>query len=174
MPKPRRDAPPSGPAPGPRVRVSRLREADLDDVLAIERVSFPTAWTRDNFLYELRDNRFARNLALRADGKLAGYACLWVLEDELKINNIAVRPGLRGAGLGHALLRACLELGLAECCAEATLEVRPSNLVARRLYERYGFRETGRRPGYYQDTGEDAVLMAARLDRSLWPERPPC
>jgi ribosomal-protein-alanine N-acetyltransferase len=168
MPKPRRDAPPSG-----KVRVSRLREADLDEVLAIERVSFPTAWTRDNFLYELRDNRFARNLALRAEGKLAGYACLWVLEDELKVNNIAVLPDLRGAGLGHTLLRACLALGVGEGCTEATLEVRPSNLVARRLYERYGFRETGRRPGYYQDTGEDAVLMAARLDPALWPERPP-
>jgi ribosomal-protein-alanine N-acetyltransferase len=166
MPKLPRDAP-------PRPRVSRLREADLDEVLAIERVSFPTAWTRDNFLYELRDNRFARNLALRAGGRLAGYACLWVLEDELKINNIAVRPDLRGSGLGHTLLRACLELGVAEHCAEATLEVRPTNLVARRLYERYGFRETGRRPGYYQDTGEDAVLMTARLDRTLWPERTP-
>ena len=157
----------------PRTRVTRLREADLDDVLAIERVSFPTAWTRDNFLYELRDNRFARNLALRADGTLGGYACLWVLEGELKINNIALRPDLRGSGLGHVLLRACLEVGIAERCSEATLEVRPSNLVARRLYERYGFRETGRRSGYYQDTREDAVLMAARLDRSLWPERPP-
>ena len=58
----------------PRIRVGRLKEADLDAVLAIERVSFPTAWTRDNFLYELRDNRFARNLALRAEGALGGYA----------------------------------------------------------------------------------------------------
>lgn len=157
----------------PRIRVGRLREADLDAVLAIERVSFPTAWTRDNFLYELRDNRFARNLALRTDGTLGGYACLWVLEEELKINNIALRPDLRGTGLGHVLLRACLEVGLAEGCAEATLEVRPSNLVARRLYERYGFRETGRRAGYYQDTREDAVLMVARLDRSLWPDTAP-
>ena len=70
------------------------------------------------------------------------------------------------------LLRACLEVGLAEGCSEATLEVRPSNLVARRLYERYGFREIGRRTGYYQDTREDAVLMAARLSRGLWPELP--
>src|SRR5262245_15458166 len=168
MPKPERER--SEAPPRPRGRGSRLREADLDAVLAIERVSFPTAWTRDNFLYELRDNRFARNLALRADGKLGGYACLWALEDELKINNIALRPDLRGTGLGHVLLRACLEVGLAEGCSEATLEVRPSNLVARRLYERYGFREVGRRTGYYQDTREDAVLMAARLSRGLWPE----
>jgi ribosomal-protein-alanine N-acetyltransferase len=170
MPKPGRER--SEAPPRPRIRVSRLREADLDAVLAIERVSFPTAWTRDNFLYELRDNRFARNLALRADGSLAGYACLWALEGELKINNIALRPDLRGTGLGHVLLRACLEVGLAEGCAEASLEVRPSNLVARRLYERYGFREIGRRSGYYQDTREDAVLMAARLDRTLWPAFP--
>ena len=157
----------------PRVRVDRLREADLEAVLAIERVSFPTAWTRDNFLYEIRENDFARNLALRVDRTLAGYACLWVLEGELKVNNIAIAPDLRGTGLGHVLLRACLERGIAEGCAEATLEVRPSNLVARRLYERYGFRESGRRRGYYGDTGEDAVLMAARLDESIWPLRPP-
>jgi ribosomal-protein-alanine N-acetyltransferase len=170
MPKPGRER--SEAAPRARVRVSRLREGDLDAVLAIERVSFPTAWTRDNFLYELRENRFARNLALRVDSGLGGYACLWALEDELKINNIALRPDLRGTGLGHVLLRACLEVGLAEGCKEATLEVRPSNVVARRLYERYGFREIGRRSGYYQDTREDAVLMAARLDRALWPSLP--
>jgi ribosomal-protein-alanine N-acetyltransferase len=157
----------------PRVRVDRLRPADLDAVLVIEKVSFPTPWTRDNFLYELKDNRFARNLALRVGGGLAGYACLWVLDGELKINNIAVHPERRGTGLGHVLLRAALEVGVAEACAEATLEVRPTNLVARRLYERYGFREVGRRRGYYQDTGEDAVLMVARLDPALWPGRAP-
>ena len=173
MPSSRSTAADAEGTPPRRLRVSRLREADLDAVLAIERVSFPTAWTRENFLYELRDNRFARNLALREDRRLVGYACLWVLEGELKINNIAVDPRRRGVGYGHVLLRACLELGRAEGCAEATLEVRPSNLVARRLYERYGFRETGRRRGYYQDTDEDAVLMVARVDPSLWPVRPP-
>lgn len=174
MPSSRREDPERSASRRKAVRLDTMREEDLDDVLAIERTSFPTPWTRDNFLFEIRDNPFARNLVVRVGRGLAAYACLWVVERELKINNIAVHPHRRGAGLGHLILRAALERGLAERCAEATLEVRPSNLIARRLYERYGFREVGRRRGYYQDTREDAVLMAASLSVSLWPdEKPP-
>jgi ribosomal-protein-alanine N-acetyltransferase len=152
-------------------RQEAMVEGDLDQVLAIEREAFPTPWTRDNFLYEIRDNAVARNLVLREGRGIVAYACVWVVDAELKINNIAVHQDRRGEGLGHRILRAALEAGLAEGCVEATLEVRPSNIKARRLYERYGFREFGRRRGYYQDTREDAVLMAARLSRDLWPAR---
>jgi ribosomal-protein-alanine N-acetyltransferase len=142
-----------------------MTEDDLDDVLAIERVSFPTPWTRDNFEFEIRSNPFARNIVVRDEGVVAAYACVWVVGDELKINNIAVRESSRGRGLGSELLRHVLERGRAEGCVDAELEVRPSNLRARRLYESHGFREVRRRKGYYQDTQEDALVMTARIDR---------
>ncbi len=156
---------PDGTDPSPAVtaRLAEMAEADLDSVLAIERVSFPTPWTRENFLFELRDNPFARNVVIRLTGKIVGYSCLWVIDRELKINNIAIGPEHRGSGLGAKLLDGVLELGVTEGCTEATLEVRPSNMVARRLYDSRGFEVVGRRKGYYQDTGEDALLMRALL-----------
>ena len=139
-----------------------MLERDLDAVLDIERLAFATPWTLENFRFELRDNPFARNLVLRGD-RLLGYACLWVVDRELKINNVAVHPDHRRRGLGRLLVRGSLDLGEREGCDHATLEVRPSNVAARRLYEGFGFRATGHRRGYYQDTHEDAILMAATL-----------
>jgi len=140
-----------------------MTEKDLDQILDIEREAFPTPWTRDNFRFEIRANPCAHNLVVRDGRRVLAYACLWVVYNELKINNIAVRAEWRGRGIGGALLGLALERGRLEGCTEAELEVRPSNEVARRLYERYGFREVRRRKGYYQDTREDAIVMTATL-----------
>jgi ribosomal-protein-alanine N-acetyltransferase len=150
------EGPPGGPYP---VSLEVMTEADLDQVLAIERTSFPTPWTRENFEFEIRSNPFARNFVVRAGTEVVAYACVWVIGDELKINDVAVAAARRGRGLGSELLRQILERGRAEGCVEAELEVRPSNLHARRLYEAHGFREARRRKGYYQDTREDAIVM---------------
>ena len=146
-----------------------MSEEDLDQVLAIERDSFPTPWTRDNFRFEIRSNPFARNFVVRHGKSVLAYACLWVVGDELKINNIAVRAVFRRRGLGGALLERVMELGRVEGCHEAELEVRPSNHVARRLYERHGFREVRKRKGYYRDTREDAIVMSATLTPRSFP-----
>ncbi len=155
----------------PEAAVEPMTEADLDEVLAIERASFPTPWTRESFLFELRENPYARNLVLKDGGRTAAFACVWIVDDELKINNIAVHPDRRGRGFGAVLLRRLIELGRAQGCTEATLEVRPSNRVARALYRAHGFREVGRRRGYYRDTHEDAIVM--RLDIAALPSAPP-
>ena len=156
----------SASAGGEPVTLEVMTEADLDPVLEIERASFPTPWTRENFEFEIRSNPFARNFVVRNEGEIVAYACVWVLGDELKINDIAVRATRRGAGLGSELLRLLLERGRAEGCVEAELEVRPSNLHARRLYETHGFREARRRKGYYQDTREDAIVMTLVLQQA--------
>ena len=143
--------------------VSAMRASDLDEVLAIEEASFSVPWSRESFLFELEANPYARNFVLRREGRIVAFACLWVVDDELKINNIAVHPGERGKGCGKALLRWVLDHGRSLGCTEATLEVRPSNQVARDLYVAHGFRQVGRRKGYYRDTQEDAILMAAEL-----------
>lgn len=148
---------------GARYEITPMREGDLDEVLAIEEASFTVPWSRKSFLFELRDNPYAWNVVLRAEGRVVGFTCLWVVGDELKINNIAVLPDWRGRGLGGALLRWVLRFARSEGCSEATLEVRPSNVVARELYRLHGFEEVGRRKGYYRDNNEDAILMTARL-----------
>ena len=137
--------------------------SDLDEVLAIEEASFAVPWSRESFLFELEANPYARSFVMRRDAKIVAFTCLWVVYDELKINNIAVDAGERGKGYGAGLLRWIMDFGRLKGCTEATLEVRPSNHVARALYAARGFREVGLRKGYYRDTQEDAILMAAEI-----------
>jgi ribosomal-protein-alanine N-acetyltransferase len=145
-----------------------MRVSDLDEVLAIERASFPNPWSRHAFTYELTENRVARLWVARpeapAGGPVIGYVCLWVIADEVHVTNFAVRPDQRGRGTGRDLLGTVLELYRQQGSTRAALEVRPSNHTARRLYEAFGFQQVGLRKGYYFDTGEDALLMEARLD----------
>jgi ribosomal-protein-alanine N-acetyltransferase len=95
----------------------------------------------------------------RADGLVVGFAGLWVMVDEAHVTTFAVHRRWRRRGVGERLLLALLDLAVARRAREATLEVRLSNMPARRLYEKYGFRPVGIRPRYYSDNGEDALIM---------------
>ena len=153
------------------IRIERMRPADLDAVLDIERASFPTPWSRQAFLHELERNRVAVLWVARAGrsddagvpATVVGYLCLWVVADEVHITNLAVDPGWRGEGIARLLLGTLLVHHRDTGARRAFLEVRPDNVEARRLYQGLGFREVGRRRGYYVDTGEDALLLEARL-----------
>jgi [ribosomal protein S18]-alanine N-acetyltransferase len=156
----------------PDVRIEPMRAADLDEVLQIERVSFRTPWSRQAFLHELERNRVAALWVARDEppGRVAGsapvvgYLCVWVVADEVHVTNLAVDPARRGEGIGRFLLAMLLAHHRARGARRAFLEVRPGNVEARRLYQGLGFYEVGRRRGYYVDTGEDALLLEARLD----------
>jgi ribosomal-protein-alanine N-acetyltransferase len=146
--------------------IEPMRASDLDEVLAIERVSFPTPWSRAAFLYELQQNPLSRCWVARGSGApwpVLGYLCLWEIPPELHITNIAVRPDVRRRGIARALLGAILDDARGRRLTLAFLEVRPTNSEARHLYEALGFQVVGRRQGYYFDTGEDALLMRADL-----------
>lgn len=143
--------------------IERMRPSDLDEVLAIERASFSMPWSRGAFLYEMEQNQVARCFVVREDGTVVGYVCLWEVADELHITNIAVHPRHRRRGIARLLLRQVLDDARRRALRVVVLEVRPSNVEARALYESFGFRVVGRRRGYYYDTGEDALVMEARL-----------
>jgi ribosomal-protein-alanine N-acetyltransferase len=142
-----------------------MRPRDLDEVVAIEKASFSMPWSRGAFLYEIEQNRVARCLVVRETGRIVGYVCLWEVADELHVTNIAVHPGERRRGIGRSLLGAVLDDASRRALRTVVLEVRPSNAEAIGLYESFGFRVVGRRRGYYYDTGEDALVMEARLPR---------
>ena len=136
---------------------------DLDEVLAIEWVSFQTPWSRTAFRYELTQNRVARSLVVRVERDLAGYLCLWEIGHEVHITNLAVDPRFRRRGVARALLGQTMEDARQRGVELLFLEVRPTNVEALALYESFGFSVIGRRKGYYFDTGEDALVMEARL-----------
>ena len=136
---------------------------DLDGVLDIEQVSFQTPWSRSAFRYELTQNRVARSVVLRVGGEIAGYLCLWEIGHEIHITNLAVHPRFRRRGVARALLGQTMEGARRSGVELLFLEVRPTNGEALALYESFGFSVIGRRKGYYFDTGEDALVMEARL-----------
>ena len=128
-------------------------------VLQIEQISFPTPWSQQAFTYEITSNHFAHYLvALRGD-EVAGYAGMWMVLDEAHITNVAVHPGHRGKKLGQVLMAEMMRRAVLRGAVRMTLEVRPSNTVARELYKKLGFKEKGLRKRYYTDTNEDAIIM---------------
>jgi len=96
---------------------------------------------------------------LQATQTLIGLGCLWAILEEAHITILAIDPRFQGRGLGQALLWALLKSACDRQLERATLEVRSSNLTAISLYQKFGFQEAGRRRGYYEDTGEDALIF---------------
>lgn len=141
------------------LRIAPMSLDDLPEVHRIERASFSVPWPDDAYRSELTGNRLASYLAARIGEQLVAYGGIWMMVDEAHITTFAVDPAWRRQRIGEALLSALIDLAVARQAREATLEVRLSNVAARRLYEKYGFRPVGVRPRYYSDNGEDALIM---------------
>jgi ribosomal-protein-alanine N-acetyltransferase len=141
----------------PSVEVRRLVYADLPQVIAIERRAFPTPWSLAMFVLEL-SKPSGICLAAMIDGRMVGYLICSRYDTVWHIMNIAVDPQRWRQGIGSALLTDLYDR-VGDDQARFTLEVRRSNGAAIRLYERDGFRAAGLRRRYYQDNGEDALIM---------------
>lgn len=140
--------------------------ADLDAVMKIEKVSFPTPWHRSYFVQEIQRNPVSYPFAMKSTGskqEVIGFCVCWIRNNELHVQNIAIDPKYRRQGCGKILMQVMLAFGGLQKCRQAILEVRVSNLEARRLYESLGFQSAGRIPDYYEDTHEDALVLARPL-----------
>jgi ribosomal-protein-alanine N-acetyltransferase len=152
--------------------IEAMRLDDLTAVQAIEQASFTTPWPPHAYRSEIESNRLATYVVARVDGAVVAYAGMWLMVDEAHVTTFAVHPGWRRRRIGERLLLALLDLAAERRAREATLEVRLSNLAARRLYEKYGFRPVGVRPRYYSDDNEDALIMTTdRLDDARMQRR---
>lgn len=141
------------------LRIEPMTVEDLDAVQRIERASFSSPWPPDAYRSEIEGNRLATYLVARFGDHVVGYGGMWLMVDEAHITTFAIHPGWRRRRIGERLLLAFLDMAVDRAAHEVTLEVRLSNLAARRLYEKYGFRPVGLRPRYYSDDGEDALIM---------------
>jgi [ribosomal protein S18]-alanine N-acetyltransferase len=145
----------------PSLEIRRLAYTDLPQVIAIERRAFPTPWSLAMFVLELSK---ASGICLAAveggehGARLVGYTICSRYDTVWHVMNVAVDPEHRRRGVATALL-AELYARVGDRRARYTLEVRRSNDVAIHLYEREGFRAAGLRRRYYQDNGEDALVM---------------
>ena len=134
--------------------------SNLDDVLAIEDASFTNPRTRDMYLAEIENEGVSCCcLARSANRQVVGFCSFWRVVDELHINNLAVLPQYRRAGVATALLHHVFREGARLGAVRATLEVRRSNDPARILYEGFGFSVAGTRRAYYSKPVEDAIVL---------------
>lgn len=141
------------------ILVRPMAIADVDGVMAVEKDSFSTPWSRSAFEEELAQNRLARYIVAEEDGQVVGYAGMWLVINEAHVTNVAVSGSRRGEGIGRLLMETLMELARENGMGSMTLEVRVSNMVARHLYETLGFAEAGIRKNYYSETKEDALIL---------------
>jgi len=143
-----------------------IRSAALDDlpaILALERqVPSASHWSSAAYM-ELVNSGVV--LVAEETGELCGFVCAKAVGGEWEIENIVVAAGCLRCGVATELMRELVRRAHSEAASVIGLEVRDSNLPARSLYVKHGFRETGRRRGYYNSPGEDAILYSLRLDR---------
>ena len=158
------------------VRIAPMRRRHLRAVLRTEAQVYPRPWTLGLYLGELALPDEQRvYLVARTGGEVVGHAGLMFAATDGHVTTIAVDPAWQRRGIGAHLLLVLAREAIARGATDLTLEVRASNDAAQQLYRRFGFAEAGRRSGYYQEDGEDAVIMwanhvdapeyGARLDR---------
>ncbi len=143
-----------------------MRREDLHAVLDIEAESNPVPWGEAEFRPYLEGGPGSAPGArawVWADARVDGFLCAASAADEAELQSIAVSEAARGAGIGSELMAAFLAWAAASGIRTAPLEVRERNAGARRFYARWGFAETGRRPRYYRDDGDAALLLSKRL-----------
>ena len=132
---------------------------DLDQVTELDRASFSLPWPESSFKYEIEKNEASRCWVAESGSKIVGMIVTWLIVDEVHVATFAVSPTLRRQGIAQRLLTHTLMDAYKHGARKAFLEVREGNLPARGLYKKFGFEEAGLRKKYYQDNGEDAVMM---------------
>jgi len=156
------------------IEESSIRNAvpgDLDDIMAIETASFPTPWSKETFRQEI-DREWAAVWVLEPSKRMsqapliAAFLDFWRVLDEVHILNLSTHPAYRRKGYARCLMQCLFSEIRLMGGGIVTLEVRPANRPARDLYVSLGFEITGIRKRYYKDTGEDAVVMLARIRSS--------
>ena len=158
------------------IEIKHLAPEHLPDAVELDRLCFGGLWAIEGYRRELdspnsdllglwmweTDDCESVRAGTGAPPLLIGVGCLWAILEEAHIIMLAIHPSFQRQGLGQALLWALLKSACDRQLERSTLEVRDSNLVAVSLYKKFGFKEAGRRKRYYEDTGEDALVMWRR------------
>lgn len=136
-----------------------MKSEDVFQAAEIEKKSFSMPWSPEGFKGALayEDNII---LVVEEEGRIAGYACVYVSFDEGELTNIAVEPEYRGRGIGLMLMKELKHRAEDKLVSKIVLEVRISNAAAISLYEKCGFKNIGTRKNFYEQPVEDAYIMA--------------
>ena len=139
--------------------IRKMMLDDIEQVIAIDRVSFSLPWPERSFRFELTDNPASRCWVAEVDRRLVGIIVAWLIVDEVHVATIATHPEFRRQGIAKRLLSHALRELRNEGAQSSFLEVRASNYAAQEMYRKFGYEKSGIRPRYYRDNDEDALLM---------------
>ncbi|MBI3161292.1 MAG: ribosomal protein S18-alanine N-acetyltransferase [Chloroflexi bacterium] len=145
--------------PSGLIKIRKMTLGDLDQVVAIDQLSFSLPWPARSFRFELTDNPASRCWVAELDGRVVGMIVSWFIVDEIHIATFATHPDFRRQGIAKSLLLHTLRSAKEEGAIKSFLEVRENNTAALKMYRDFGYVESGRRTGYYKDNNEDAILM---------------
>ena len=154
----------NAPPPVEDIHIRPMEPADLQIVQDIDQASFSQPWPARSFAFEMQNNPAARMWVAEAGDEngtvqVCAMLVVWLVIDEAHIGTIAVHPNFRRRGIGRKLLLHGLQKLQAQGARSVYLEVRRSNTAAQSLYREFGFSLTTVRTGYYQDNGEDALIL---------------
>ena len=145
-------------------KIRRMTAADINIVKELARELFKDEWSQETWLTEINNN-ISYYSVLEINNEIVGYAGYWLVAGEAQIIRIAVASKLQGRGLGNLLVSDMIERAMSQGALAVSLEVRESNIAARKVYEKNGFVESGIRPNYYQDNNENAVIMWLKTEQ---------
>ncbi len=138
-----------------------IEKAHIDGMVEVEKLCFNSGFAKETFLREM-ENKIAHYIVSETDGKVSGYGGIWNVCGACEIIDIAVHPDFRKRGIGQGILERLIDFCKQEDCSEINLEVRESNKIAQKLYEKLGFIKNGERKNYYEGK-ETAFLMSLKL-----------
>lgn len=143
--------------------IRKMDVIDIDEVLEVEINSFAEPWPKEVFYQEVKKNEYAYYFVAQLDNKIIGYAGLWAVIDDAQITNIAILPEYRGKKIGEKLFEYTCQQAMRIGVKRLSLEVRVSNVIAQKMYRKFGFVPGGIRKNYYTDNQEDAIVMWVNL-----------
>ncbi len=151
------------------VKITRMTKDDVDEVFHIEELVHPNHhWSKESFYNEIANNLAYYYCAKNTDNKIVAYIGMWHILEEAHITTLAVHPDYRRMQLAQALMIAAIEDCYKEMIKYITLEVRESNIAAISLYDKFLFDSIGMRKKYYQDNGENAIIM---FTQNIWYDK---
>lgn len=142
-----------------KIVIKEMKPEHIDAVMIIDRESFTTSWTKEIFMKEIAENKFAHYFIVQLADEIIGYAGMWIVNDDAQVTNIAISPEHRGKKIGEKLFYFVFQHAIRTGVKQLSLEVRASNIIAQNMYQKFGLVPGGIRKKYYTDDQEDAIVM---------------
>ena len=155
--------------------VRKMALEDVPSVIELDQKSFSLPWPERSFRFELTANSASRCWVAERDGNIVGMIVVWLIIDEAHVATLATRPEFRRQGIATRLLSHALLQLMEDGARSSFLEVRESNVAAQNMYRKFGYEPSGRRPRYYKDNNEDAILMtldSLKAERLIFDDEP--